>query len=234
MGKSLAEVHALERAHWDARVPPRFDPATPHARRASRASRPAALLAAQAAFLGSLRGRRVVEYGAGLGELSLELARRGARVTAVDLSPRSIAYLHERARAAGLADAIETHVAPAERLPFFDESFSLAIGQDVLPSVSPELGAAELHRVLQPGGRALFVQPAAPLLRRLGLRLPGSQRGQHPRALLERWGVGFAHAELCALRLPRAVSATARAGTARLPWPGLRSDVPYTAVRLIR
>jgi 2-polyprenyl-3-methyl-5-hydroxy-6-metoxy-1,4-benzoquinol methylase len=50
-------------------------------RRCSRASRK---------HLGDLRGKRVIEYGCGLGQLTVLLARSGAEVTAFDISSQSI------------------------------------------------------------------------------------------------------------------------------------------------
>ena len=44
-----------------------------------------------------LSGWRVLDAGCGTGAMSWELARRGARVTAVDLSPESIRYARENA-----------------------------------------------------------------------------------------------------------------------------------------
>ena len=199
MGKSLAEVHALERARWDALVPATFD-ASSHARECpGRDSLTAHLLAGVADFLGELRGRRVVEYGCGLGDLTLRLAREGAHVTAVDLSPRSIDYVRRRAQDAGVAANVETHVAAAERLPFFDESFDLALGHAVLHCVVSELGAPELHRILRPGGRAVLSEP-------LGMRAMvsfqrGAERPWLPRRELECWTAGFSHSEVRFLRL---------------------------------
>ncbi len=43
-----------------------------------------------------LTGQRVLDAGCGTGALAVEAARRGARVTAVDLSPRLIAIARER------------------------------------------------------------------------------------------------------------------------------------------
>jgi magnesium-protoporphyrin O-methyltransferase len=48
-----------------------------------------------------LTGRRVLDAGCGTGALAAELARRGARVVAVDLSPRLIALARERHVATG-------------------------------------------------------------------------------------------------------------------------------------
>jgi len=62
------------------------------------------------------RGRRVLEIGCGIGTDTIQLARAGARVTAVDLSPRSLAIARRRAEVYGLASHIDFHEADAERL----------------------------------------------------------------------------------------------------------------------
>ena len=41
-------------------------------------------------FLGDLRGKRVLEYGCGLGEVAVLLAKSGAKVTTFDLSTASV------------------------------------------------------------------------------------------------------------------------------------------------
>lgn len=45
---------------------------------------------------GDLRGRRLLDAGCGTGALAVEAARRGATVTAVDLSPRLVELARER------------------------------------------------------------------------------------------------------------------------------------------
>jgi SAM-dependent methyltransferase len=228
MGKSLAEVHALERAHWDALVPEAFDPASHETAPSRRDSLPRRLLASASDFLGELRGRRVVEVGCGLGELTLELAREGAHVTAIDLSPRSIGYLRRRATCAGVADAIETHVAAAERLPLFDESFDLALGHRVARCVKPELAAPEIQRVLRPGGRALLSEPL------------GTAHPWPPAEELERWTAGFSHCEVRCVPLPREPMGASGRVWRRLPttWlerlPALRRDHPHALLLLTR
>jgi SAM-dependent methyltransferase len=249
MGKSLAEVHALERARWDALVPARFDLTSHATERRGRDCLTGHVLAGVSDFLGELRGRRVVEYGCGLGDLTVWLAREGAHVTAVDLSPRSIEYLRRRALAEGLAANIQTHVAAAERLPFFDESFDLALGHAVLHCVVSELGAPELHRVLRPGGRAVFSEPLGmrgmlsflPNLTRYPHEQRGTERPWLPRQELERWTAGFSHSDVRFLQLPSEL----RPGSAGPGWrriqasllerlPQLRRSRRYAALLLTR
>jgi SAM-dependent methyltransferase len=61
-------------------------------------------------------GKQVLEIGCGIGTDTINFARAGASVTAVDLSEASIALARRRAEVFGLADRIRFHVADAERL----------------------------------------------------------------------------------------------------------------------
>src|SRR5439155_1268416 len=71
--------------------------------------------------LGALHGLDVLDYGCGHGMAAVVLARRGARLTAFDLSP---GYLYEARRRAE-ANGVTIHFAQAdgEHLPFTDGSF---------------------------------------------------------------------------------------------------------------
>lgn len=62
-------------------------------------------------------GKRVLEIGCGIGTDTMNFARAGAHVTAVDLSEESIALARQRAQIYGLADRITFYVADAEHLP---------------------------------------------------------------------------------------------------------------------
>src|SRR5262245_38415874 len=67
------------------------------------------------------RGKRVLEIGCGLGTDTINFARAGARVTAVDLSSRSLELARQRAEVFGLADRIGFVEANAEQLANFVE-----------------------------------------------------------------------------------------------------------------
>jgi ubiquinone/menaquinone biosynthesis C-methylase UbiE len=66
-------------------------------------------------------GKRVLEIGCGIGTDTMNFARAGARVTAVDLSSRSLDLARQRARVFGLEDRIRFVEADAERLSEFVE-----------------------------------------------------------------------------------------------------------------
>ncbi|WP_448612579.1 class I SAM-dependent methyltransferase [Modestobacter sp. URMC 112] len=97
-------------------------------------------------------GARVLDVAAGTGNASLPAARRGARVTASDLTPELLAEGRRRAEAQGLQ--LEWAEADAEHLPFDDASFDLvmsAIG--VMFAPHHQAAADELVRVCRPDGR---------------------------------------------------------------------------------
>lgn len=100
-----------------------------------------------------------VDLGAGLGAHALALARRGARVVAVDTAPGRLHALRERARRLGLSDRITTVVAAAEALPFAAGSLPGLYTRSVLIHVDLPAAAAELARTLAPGGRAALIEP---------------------------------------------------------------------------
>lgn len=68
------------------------------------------------ADFGAWRGKRVLEIGCGMGTDTINFARNGARVTAVDLSQKSLDLAAQRARIYGVQDYIRFHIANAEEL----------------------------------------------------------------------------------------------------------------------
>jgi SAM-dependent methyltransferase len=169
--RSEREVRARERAFYDAeasaRDPDERPPASPDRFEA-------ALLDA----LGPVDGLRVLELGCGAGDLSLELLRRGALLTAVDVSPGMVELA--RARAARFRPEAEPRfvVGAAERTGLPDESFDRVVGKWVLHHVDVAAAARETRRLLRPGGRAVFFenQDRNPLLRLARARLWGARR----------------------------------------------------------
>ena len=62
------------------------------------------------------RGKKVLEIGCGLGTDTINFARHGAQVTAVDLTEKSLDLARERAKVFGLEDRIQFIQANAEEL----------------------------------------------------------------------------------------------------------------------
>ncbi len=107
---------------------------------------------------GELRSfERGLELGAGTGYFSLNLLQAGviSQATCTDISQGMVDALTRNADALGLE--VDARVADAEALPFEDGSFDLVLGHAVLHHL-PDLDQAwrEIHRVLAPGGVAVF------------------------------------------------------------------------------
>jgi SAM-dependent methyltransferase len=128
--------------------------------------------------LSDVSGLRVLDYGCGHAMAAVVLARRGARVTALDLSGGYLAEGRRRAEANGVA--IDFVQADAERLPFIDGSFDRVWGNAILHHLDLSGAARELRRVLRPGGIAVFCEPwgGNPLLRWARRRVPYSAKGR--------------------------------------------------------
>jgi 2-polyprenyl-3-methyl-5-hydroxy-6-metoxy-1,4-benzoquinol methylase len=65
------------------------------------------------------KGKKVLEIGCGIGTDTINFARHGAWVTAVELSERSLEIARKRAEVYGLSDRIRFYLGDAEELSRF-------------------------------------------------------------------------------------------------------------------
>ena len=101
------------------------------------------------------RGRSVLEVGCGAGVDLARFAKGGAQVTGVDLSSSAIDLAGANFAQQGLEGRFD--VADGERLPFPDDSFDLVFAHGVVQyTPNPQQLVEECHRVLKPGGEAVF------------------------------------------------------------------------------
>ena len=100
-------------------------------------------------------GQRLLDVGCGTGVVAITAARRGARVSAIDLTPELLDRARENAATAGVH--VEWHEGDAEKLPFEDGEFDVVLSQFAhIFAPRPEVVMAEMLRVLKPGGTLAF------------------------------------------------------------------------------
>ena len=104
----------------------------------------------------AINGRDVIELGCGTAYVSAWLARRGARTTGIDNSPAQL----ETARRLQREHALEfpLHLGNAERTPFADASYDIAISEyGAAIWCDPYLWVPEAARLLRSGGELIFL-----------------------------------------------------------------------------
>ena len=100
-------------------------------------------------------GQRLLDVGCGTGVVAITAARRGARVSALDLTPQLLDRARENARTAGVQ--VDWHEGDAEQLPFADAEFDVVVSQFAhIFAPRPDVVTAEMLRVLKSGGTIAF------------------------------------------------------------------------------
>lgn len=104
-------------------------------------------------LVAELENPRILDVGCGTGA-NLEMLSEFGSAEGVDVSADALAFCQSRGLQA-------VKLGEAERLPYDDSSFDLVTGLDVVEHLDDDLaGLQEMHRVLRPGGSALFFVPA--------------------------------------------------------------------------
>jgi len=105
--------------------------------------------------LGLRKGDRVADVAAGPGVTACTLASEyHVDVDGVDLGESTVERARAAAEQAGLADGVRFHLGDAERLPLPDNAFDALVCECAFCTFPDKAtAAAELARVLRPGGR---------------------------------------------------------------------------------
>jgi SAM-dependent methyltransferase len=112
------------------------------------------------ALMGDLKGKRLLDVGAGLGESSVYFAILGADVTAVDISPGMV----DCAVALGKVHDVKIHgvVQSGEGLDVPENYFDIVYIANTIHHVTDkERLFQQIHRALKPGGRFFSYDPLA-------------------------------------------------------------------------
>lgn len=99
------------------------------------------------------KARKVLDIGCGPGWYSVNYAKNGAKVYAIDLTPRAVELTNKNLSIRGLTASVEED--NAEKLHFKDNFFDLVVSSGVLHHTQNINKAfEECLRVLKPGGKA--------------------------------------------------------------------------------
>ena len=98
-------------------------------------------------LLGDVRGKTILDVGAGTGRASVILAKMGAAVTALDVSEQMLKELKKK------NPKVQTVIGDAESLPFPDKSFDAVVAAFLIVHLKdPTRFFDEAYRVLKDGG----------------------------------------------------------------------------------
>ncbi len=136
-------------------------------------------------LLGDVRGKKILDFGCGMGEESIYLAKMGGILTAIDISPVGIEITRKRARRQNCE--VWAEVMDVTETSFDSESFDIIHGYGILHHIGLEVGLAEVRRLLKSSGRAVFFEHMenSALLRVLKTRLRRGDYTSHEQPL--RW-----------------------------------------------
>lgn len=110
--------------------------------------------------MGDLRGKRVLDVGAGLGESSVYFALQGAEVTTTDLSPGMVAAAVRLGELHGVT--LEGLVLSGEELSTPESHYDFVYVANTIHHVTDKRQLfTQIHRTLKPGGRFFSWDPLA-------------------------------------------------------------------------
>lgn len=112
--------------------------------------------------LKDIDGKEILDVCCGYGFTSVRLAKIGAQVTGIDISPKMIELAQRNAELNSVEDNISLKVMSVQAMDFADQSFDFVVGIGALHHLNLETAGHEISRVLKKGGKALFLEPRIP------------------------------------------------------------------------
>jgi len=107
--------------------------------------------------LGSLKGKKFLDLGCGLGEASIYFALKGAEVTACDLSEGMLNAVSELAKLNGVK--IKTHLSSSEGINLDDVQFDIIYAGNLFHHVNIKETLKELKKYLKDNGTLVSWDP---------------------------------------------------------------------------
>lgn len=98
---------------------------------------------------------KVLELGCGTGYFTSALAKTGAQITAIDISPELLRVAREKCARPNVSFEIQN----AYSLSYGDETFDAVVGSSVLHHLEVDDALREIHRVLRKKGTIYFTEP---------------------------------------------------------------------------
>lgn len=103
------------------------------------------------------KGKKLLEYGCGTGNSSLEWINHGALLTGIDISSEGIKKAKAKSKKYGYK--AEFYVMNAEKTNFNSSCFDVVVGTGILHHLNLNNAYAELSRILNSDGSAIFIEP---------------------------------------------------------------------------
>lgn len=110
--------------------------------------------------MGNLKGKRILDVGAGFGESSVYFALQGASVVSNDISPKMVEVGQRLALRYGVT--LDYVIAPVEELNFADGTFDFIYCANVMhhvPQTDHEIWLKNMHKYLKKGGLLITFDP---------------------------------------------------------------------------